>query len=155
MEEQKSALTFISFEVFNLNFEATRAIRLDLVPEGGHKLSEEQYISIGRHKNDRERISIFYETHLMVDGYFKLVIAANAEMRLSPDLSAEFANSLLKTNAVAIGYPYLRAVIATITSNLGGTCETINLGIRRINESDIEIIEIDDDIQNDNVVHNS
>lgn len=83
---------------------------------------------------------IIQEVSLSSEGYFELFILAVGSFELDETLSEDIKQSFINTNAPAIMFPYIRAFISTLTSNVGNATGSIIIPPHFF-RGEIEIVE--------------
>lgn len=82
--------------------------------------------------NDKpDHFKIIMDVHLSKESYFSLQITAIGSFRLSKeDVTEDQRKSFINANSTAIMFPYVRAFISMLTSNLGNVTKPIVLPTR-------------------------
>ena len=77
-------------------------------------------------KDSPNDFKIIQDIKISVEGYFNIEIRAIGHFQLQKVTEKE-KETLINVNASAIMFPYIRAFIATLTSNLGNVTGTLNI----------------------------
>ncbi len=70
-------------------------------------------------KEQPEYFKIIQEINLSSDKFFSLFLLAVGTFELKADIDEKIKKSFVNINAPAIMFPYIRAFISTLTSNIG------------------------------------
>lgn len=70
-------------------------------------------------KNQPDLFKIVQQINLSCENYFELSIVSVGTFELKTDVDVNLKKSFVNNNAPAIMFPYLRAFISTLTSNIG------------------------------------
>lgn len=70
-------------------------------------------------KNQPDLFKIVQQINLSCENYFELSIVSVGTFELKADVDVNLKKSFVNNNAPAIMFPYLRAFISTLTSNIG------------------------------------
>ncbi len=90
---------------------------MHLAKEGEVKLSIQPKVQYD--KENKANFFIIIDTILSTDEHFKLELRAIGTFSMSKDIDENMKNSFVNTNAPAILFPYIRAFVNTLSSNLG------------------------------------
>ena len=111
----------VDFPVINLNSEqpypehGNDDVVLSITPKVFYPRTHENYFKI------IQEITVSSEEH------FKLFVLAVGTFEFSSELDENLKKSFVNTNAPAIMFPYVRAFIAMLTSNLGNVTGALNI----------------------------
>ncbi|OAV70408.1 Preprotein translocase subunit SecB [Bacteroidales bacterium Barb6] len=72
-------------------------------------------------KEHPEQFNIIADLELNCDGCFELSVKAVGVFNLSQDITEELKRRFVNANAFAIMFPYIRAFITTLSSNMGNS----------------------------------
>ncbi len=103
----------VDFPVINLTSDEPffqseeNAINIDITPKVFYPKEQLYYFKI------------IQEIKLSSDNYFSLFILSVGTFELKADLDEKIRKSFVNINAPAIMFPYIRAFISTLTTNLG------------------------------------
>ena len=78
-------------------------------------------------KEQPEFFKIIQEIKLSSDKYFNLFILAVGTFEIKADIDEKIKKSFVNINAPAIMFPYIRAFISTLTTNLGNVTGTLTI----------------------------
>lgn len=82
-------------------------------------------------QGQQNAFNIIMQVELSVDDFFKLNITGVGSFELSKDdVTDEEKKSFINANSTAMMFPYVRAFISTLTSNLGNVTTPIILSTR-------------------------
>lgn len=70
-------------------------------------------------KNDKSSFRILMDVELIAKDFFDLKLLAIGNFSISGELNDQDKKSFVNKNAPAIMFPYVRAFISTLTSNMG------------------------------------
>lgn len=111
---EQPKLKFNGVNILNINFNAEKpydnenAIDLNIDPKVFHP------------KDDTKAFQIIMDVSLVCENFFKLKLLALGDFEFSEDINnEELKKNFVNVNAPAIMFPYVRAFINTLTSNLG------------------------------------
>jgi preprotein translocase subunit SecB len=94
--------------------------------------------------NQENHFSIVMESSLNCDGFFKLVVVATGNFVISSEgVDTELRKNFINANAPAIMFPYIRAFISTLTSNLGNVIGNITIPTQFFN-GDLPEIDVNE-----------
>lgn len=111
----------VDFPVINLNsdepfFQSTEnSINIEIIPKVFYP------------KDQPDFFKIIQEIKLSSDNYFSLFILAIGTFELKADLDDKIKKSFVNINAPAIMFPYIRAFISTLTTNLGNVTGSLTI----------------------------
>lgn len=111
----------VDFPVINLNSDEPffqneeNAINIDITPKVFYPKEQPDYFKI------------IQEIKLSSDKYFSLFILSVGTFELKAELNEKIRKSFVNINAPAIMFPYIRAFISTLTSNLGNVTGTLTI----------------------------
>ncbi|MGB1204698.1 MAG: protein-export chaperone SecB [Chitinophagales bacterium] len=78
-------------------------------------------------KNSAKQFKIIMATTLVADGYFHLNLTSIGSFELNKIIDEKMKQDFININAPAIMFPYVRAFIATLTTNLGSSIGSITI----------------------------
>lgn len=78
-------------------------------------------------KEQPDFFKIIQEIKLSSDKYFNLFIVAVGTFELQANIDENIKKSFVNVNAPAIMFPYIRAFISTLTTNLGNVTGTLTI----------------------------
>jgi preprotein translocase subunit SecB len=118
--EIQKAFRLIHFIVNKVAMDAIESFE-DKNEDGKEKLKLEVGTSIGFSEEDKKVFTVEYEIQLeSSESNIKLQMTAIAFFEAYDELDEDFKNSnFLKINAPAIGFPFVRSFINTLTTNAG------------------------------------
>lgn len=111
----------VDFPVVNLNSEKP------FVHDAGNNISINISPKVFYPKDQPEFFKIIQEIKLSSDKYFNLFIVAVGTFEVKADIDEKIKKSFVNINAPAIMFPYIRAFIATLTTNLGNVTGTLTI----------------------------
>lgn len=92
-------------------------------------------------KKDNTSFKIIQEVSLSAQGYFDLFVVAVGTFQLENAIDDATKRQFINTNAPAIMFPYVRAFIATLTTNLGNVTGTMHIPPQFF-KGDLEEVEV-------------
>ncbi len=111
----------VDFPIINLNSDKPfiqnedNKIDFDIVPKVFYPKDQPEYFKI------------IQEIKLSSDNHFNLFILAIGTFELKNDIDDKIKKSFVNINAPAIMFPYIRAFISTLTTNLGNVTGPLNI----------------------------
>ncbi|WP_367914800.1 protein-export chaperone SecB [Leadbetterella sp. DM7] len=97
-------------------------------------------------KGSKDHFKIIQEVNVSAHEAFNLFIVAIGNFELNDVIDEKMRDNFINMNAPAIMFPYIRAFISTLTSNLGNVTGTLNIppqffkgNLEQISEEDLEI----------------
>ena len=111
--QNQPKLAFLGVDIVDIDFKATNSydskspIDLDIYPKVFYP------------KDDNSSFRIIMDVELISKNFFDLKLLAIGNFSLSGELNGNDTKSFVSRNAPAIMFPYVRAFISTLTSNLG------------------------------------
>lgn len=111
----------VDFPVINLNSDEPffqneeNGISIDITPKVFYP------------KEQPEFFKIIQEIKLSSDKYFNLFILAVGTFEIKADIDEKIKKSFVNINAPAIMFPYIRAFISTLTTNLGNVTGALTI----------------------------
>lgn len=144
--EQQTKLKFISVDFPLVNFQSEKLLRDEQVIDVD--ITPKVFIP----KNNPNVFMIIQDVNVSVEGAFNLNLVAVGNFELINVTDEKMRSSFINMNAPAIMFPYIRAFIATLSSNLGNVTGTLNIPPQFF-KGKLEEIN-DDDVQNQITVSN-
>lgn len=111
----------VDFPVVNLNSEKP------FVHDADNNISINISPKVFYPKDQPEYFKIIQEIKLSADKYFNLFIIAVGTFEVKADIDEKIKKSFVNINAPAIMFPYIRAFIATLTTNLGNVTGALTI----------------------------
>lgn len=111
----------VDFPVINLNSEQPYPdqeddnVVLSIIPKVFYPKTHESFFKI------------IQEIRISSKGHFELFVLAVGTFEFSSELDENLKRSFVNTNAPAIMFPYVRAFVAMLTSNLGNVTGALNI----------------------------
>lgn len=132
-------LKFVSVDFPVVNFHSDR----QLTESQGIDISIEPKVFFP--KEHSNHFKIIQEVNVSVADTFNLFILAIGSFELNEVSDEKLKSNFVNINAPAIMFPYIRAFISTLTSNLGNVTGTLNIPpqfftgeIKQVTEDDFE-----------------
>lgn len=119
--EQQTKLKFISVDFPLVNFQSEKLLREEQVIDVD--ITPKVFIP----KNNPNVFMIIQDVNVSVEGAFNLNLVAVGNFELINVTDVKMRSSFINMNAPAIMFPYIRAFIATLSSNLGNVTGTLNI----------------------------
>lgn len=102
--------------------------------------------SIFLHKKSNNSFEIVMEVSVIAEGSFTISLSAIGTFIIGENASDDYRKIFMNQNSPAIMFPYVRAFISTLTSNLGKTTGTVTIPAQ-IFKGELEIINPQDNPQ--------
>lgn len=102
-----------------------------------------------RIRGEESDFYVQFDVALHLAEAYSLNVSVTNKFELAGEMSPEETDTLIRLNAPAIAFPYLRAFISTLTANLGGSHPTINLPPYFFDMEQVRIDEIDPDAEDE------
>lgn len=112
-------LSFKGVDIVNVNFESLK------FPDEILNITLRCIPKVNFPPETKNQFQIVMDIEIIDDRYFKLFLKAIGKFEVSEDLTEEIKKQFINTNAPAIMFPYIRAFVTTLTSNLGKTIGTL------------------------------
>lgn len=80
-------------------------------------------------ENNQDEFCIFFDLVVKNEEDFELSLTARGDFKTSQKITPDIKISFINTNAPAILYPYLRAFVSTLTTNMGSGFKPILLPV--------------------------
>jgi preprotein translocase subunit SecB len=107
-------LKFQGVDIINIRFNTEKPY------DGSSEINLDVQPKVFYPKDSRTEFKIFMEVSMKCEGFFDLNLVGIGNFKFDEELNDEKRKkSFMNTNAPAIMFPYLRAFITTLTSNLG------------------------------------
>ncbi len=119
--EQQTKLKFNSVDFPLVNFQSEKLLREEQVIDVD--ITPKVFIP----KNNPNVFMIIQDVNVSVEGAFNLNLVAVGNFELINVTDVKMRSSFINMNAPAIMFPYIRAFIATLSSNLGNVTGTLNI----------------------------
>jgi len=135
--EQQTKLKFIGVDIIHVNFSTLQPydpsikINIDIKPR------------IFLPKDALNNFNVLMDVTLKCDTYFDLSVTAMGSFEIEGELSEDIRTKFINVNTPAIMFPYVRAFISTLTSNLGTPTGTLIIPTQFF-KGDLEIINEND-----------
>lgn len=119
--ETQIKLKFISVDFPVVNFNSEKPFT------GEQEISVSIEPKVYFPKEDSNHFKIIQEVQVSVDEIFNIFIVAIGNFELNNVEDDKLRKNFVNLNAPAIMFPYIRAFISTLTSNLGNVTGTLNI----------------------------
>ena len=111
----------VDFPVINLNSDEP------FFPNEGKEINIDITPKVFYPKERPEFFKIIQEIKLSSENYFNLFILAVGTFEIKTDIDENVKKSFVNINAPAIMFPYIRAFISTLTTNLGNVTGALTI----------------------------
>lgn len=112
-------LFFHGVDIVNINFNSIA------IPDGSLNVNLTCLPKVYFPIENKNRFNIVMDIKMVDVRYFELSLRAVGKFEVSEELTEELKKTFVNSNSPAIMFPYVRAFITTLTSNLGKTMGTL------------------------------
>jgi preprotein translocase subunit SecB len=119
--KEQPKLIFSGIDILKLNFNAKNPSEKDFKTD--IKCTPRVFYP----KNKANAFHIIMDVEVESENFFAIQLSAIGNFQLSEELTEELKIKFVNSNAPAIMFPYIRAFISMLTSNLGRAASTVTI----------------------------